>query len=90
MIVPWQQVNADSLRNLVEEFVTRDGTDYGDQEVSLERKVAAVMSQLHSDKVVIWFDAATETVSLMFAEDVRTLENLSQNGDVDAVSVADE
>ncbi len=44
-----------------EEFVTRDGTDYGEVEVSLDAKVAQVHSQLKSDEAVIVFDQKTET-----------------------------
>ena len=73
MIVPWQDVNEDSLRNLIEEFVTRDGTDYGEQEISMQGKVAAVMHQLQRQDVVIWFDAPTETVTLMHADSARQL-----------------
>lgn len=71
MIVPWQQVPAESLQNLVEEFVTRDGTDYGEQEMSLDTRVGQVMQQLRRNEVVIWFDAPTETITLMTARDAR-------------------
>lgn len=37
MMVPWDQLSAEALRGLIEEFVTRDGTDYGEVEVPLER-----------------------------------------------------
>ena len=78
MIVPWEQVPADSLRNLVEEFVTRDGTDYGEQEVSLETRVGQVMQQLRRAEVVIWFDGVTETITLMTARDARDAQRLAE------------
>ena len=31
IIVPWKDLPPDTLHNLIEEFVTRDGTDYGDR-----------------------------------------------------------
>lgn len=77
MIVPWQQVNADSLQSLVEEFVTRDGTDYGEQEVPLATRVASIMAQLRAGDIVIWFDAPTETVTLMLARDIPASESSS-------------
>lgn len=78
MIVPWEQVPADSLRNLVEEFVTRDGTDYGEQEISLETRVGQVMQQLRRAEVVIWFDDVTETITLMTARDARDAQRLAE------------
>lgn len=78
MIVPWEQVPAESLRNLVEEFVTRDGTDYGEQEVSLETRVGQVMQQLRRAEVVIWFDGVTETITLMTARDARDAQRLAE------------
>lgn len=71
MKVPWQQVPPESLRNLIEEFVTRDGTDYGENEVSLESKVTRVQRLLQQDEVVIWFDDATETISILPREQVE-------------------
>ena len=78
MIVRWEQVPADSLRNLVEEFVTRDGTDYGEQEISLETRVGQVMQQLRRAEVVIWFDGVTETITLMMARDARDAQRLAE------------
>jgi hypothetical protein len=78
VIVPWEQVPADSLRNLVEEFVTRDGTDYGEQEISLETRVGQVMQQLRRAEVVIWFDGVTETITLMTARDARDAQRLAE------------
>ena len=54
-----------ALRALVEEFVTRDGTDYGAVERGLEAKVAAVMRQLERGEVRIVFDPDSETTTLV-------------------------
>ena len=71
MIIPHQQVSADALRGLIEEFITREGTDYGWEETSLERKVQQVQAQIEWGDVVIVFDPATETVSLLPERDAR-------------------
>lgn len=70
MIVPWQQLAADTLLNLIEEFVTRDGTDYGEQEVSLAERVSRVREQLAREQVVIWFDPASESVTLLLRDQI--------------------
>lgn len=59
------QLSAEALRGLVEEFVSREGTDYGHTDRSLESKVADVWRQLESGEARIVFDLATETVSIV-------------------------
>lgn len=60
---------------MIEEFVTRDGTDYGEEEVSLEEKVAQMMSLLQQDKAVIWFDEITETLSIFHREAMQRMND---------------
>lgn len=73
MIVPAEAIPADTLENLIEEFVTRDGTDYGEQEVPLQTRVEQVRRQLVSGDAVVWFDATTETVSIFSREALANL-----------------
>jgi uncharacterized protein YheU (UPF0270 family) len=47
----------DTLIALIEEFVTRDATDYGDRERTLGDKLEDVMRQLRRGKMRIVFDA---------------------------------
>ena len=61
MIVPWQEIPPETLDNLIEEFVTRDGTDYGEQEIRTDTKVAQVREQLRRGQASVVFDDVTET-----------------------------
>ena len=63
--VPYAALAPDVLHRLVEEFVTRDGTDYGAVERTLGEKVAAVMRQLERGEAAIVFDAESETVDVV-------------------------
>ncbi len=63
--VPYTALAPDVLRRVVEEFVTRDGTDYGAVERELSEKVAAVMRQLERREAAIVFDAESETVDVV-------------------------
>lgn len=38
MIIPWQELEAETLDNIVESVILREGTDYGIEELSLNRK----------------------------------------------------
>lgn len=64
MIVPWQEIETETLDNLVREFVLREGTDYGAQEISLEHKVEQVKDQLRNGQAVIVFSELHNTVDI--------------------------
>jgi hypothetical protein len=53
------------LRRLIEEFVTRDGTDYGAIERTLEQKVAAVVRQLEIGEAAIVVDVDHDTIDIV-------------------------
>jgi hypothetical protein len=63
--VPHAQLAPEVLRRLVEEFVTRDGTDYGAIERTLAEKVAAVMQQLETGEAAIVVDAERDTIDIV-------------------------
>ena len=65
MIIPWQDLSPDPLDNLIESFVLREGTDYGEHERSLEQKVNDVKRQLKSGDVVLVWSELHETVNIM-------------------------
>ncbi len=65
MIIPWQDLAPETLDNLIESFVLREGTDYGEQERSLEQKVSDVKRQLKSGDVVLVWSDLHETVNIM-------------------------
>ncbi|PWC11656.1 hypothetical protein B4923_12535 [Brenneria roseae subsp. americana] len=65
MIIPWQQLDPETLDNLIESFVLREGTDYGEEERSLAQKVADVRRQLESGEVVLVWSELHETINIM-------------------------
>ncbi|EME8861757.1 YheU family protein [Enterobacter mori] len=65
MIIPWQDLAPETLDNLIESFVLREGTDYGEQERSLEQKVSDVKRQLKSGDVVLVWSELHETINIM-------------------------
>lgn len=71
MIIPWQQLSPEALKGLIEEFVTRDGTDYGEQEVSLQRRIEQVMAKLRSGEVVLLFSESTAECSIVSKERIE-------------------
>ena len=58
-----------ALQGVIEEFVTRDGTDYGDAEISMERKFKYVKDRLKDGSAVLIFDDETETTNILLTND---------------------
>ena len=65
MLIPWQDLSPETLENLIESFVLREGTDYGEHERSLQQKVNDVKRQLKSGDVVLVWSELHETVNIM-------------------------
>lgn len=63
--VPHAELSPEALRSLVESFVLREGTEYGERDVALEVKVAQVMRQLERGEATIQFDPASESVDIV-------------------------
>jgi uncharacterized protein YheU (UPF0270 family) len=65
MIVPHDQLQPETLRALIEEFITRHGAVQGHEDVPMERMIEQVKSQLKSGKIAIVFDQEDETCSIV-------------------------
>ena len=63
--VPYKQLEPETLQNLIQEFVTRDGNDWGDDDGALENKVSQVMQQLRNRKGKVVFDMKSETANIV-------------------------
>ena len=62
--VPHTELDPDLLRAVIESFVLREGTDYGEFEISLEQKVAGVVRQLVRGEAFILFDPESSSVDI--------------------------
>jgi uncharacterized protein len=65
VVVPYSELAEELLHAVVESYVLREGTDYGEKEFSLEDKVAHVVKQLKRGEAQIVFDPETESVSVV-------------------------
>jgi uncharacterized protein len=65
MIIPYSDIAKDTLLNLIEYYVLREGTDYGDTEVPLATKVQHVLRQLRAGDIVIVYSELHESINLM-------------------------
>ena len=58
------QLSPQALRGVIEAFVLREGTDYGEREYSLEQKIAHVAAQLEAGEAQIWFDPNSNSIDI--------------------------
>ena len=64
LIIPHRSLEPETLRAMLEDFVTRDGSDYGEHEVGIGSRVQQVMRALESGKALILYDTDSETFSI--------------------------
>lgn len=68
--IPFEELSPAALQGLLEEYVSREGTDYGHTTYSLAQKVAAVKRQLETGKAVIVFDPGSSTCNIVRQQDL--------------------
>jgi uncharacterized protein len=68
IVIPHQDLSASALRGVLESFVLREGTDYGEREVSFDQKVAQVLQQLERGEAQIIFDAVLESIDIVVSK----------------------
>ena len=69
VIIPINRLSPEILQNVIEEFASRDGTDYGVKEVDLDTKIRQVNNQLEAGMAVLVFDEETRTCNIFSADD---------------------
>jgi uncharacterized protein len=70
--VPFEKIDPDALRSLIEEYIERDGTFYGEEvELAMDQKVGMVLGQLRSGKAVIVWDLELQSGNIRLKDDLR-------------------
>jgi uncharacterized protein YheU (UPF0270 family) len=69
MLIPYDQLAPDTLTGLIEDFVTRDGTDNGD-DTPLQTRVLRVRQALTKAQAFIVFDIDSQQCQLMLKHDI--------------------
>ena len=71
MIIPYNELSPAALQALIEDFVTRDGTDYGQHEMSMQEKAAHLLALLKKGELLISYNEDTQSCGLVMREDVE-------------------
>ncbi|RPG28555.1 MAG: YheU family protein [Gammaproteobacteria bacterium TMED92] len=65
MKIPQQQLSQDALLGVIDAFILREGTDYGEQEYTLEEKRQRVLTQLQRGDAEIHFHPENEHIDIV-------------------------
>lgn len=63
--IPLERINPETLRKMIEEFVTREWSELSDSGYSMDEKVDRVLQQLHNRQAAVVFDSTTETWNII-------------------------
>ncbi len=79
-IIPINRLSTEALRGVIEEFISREGTDYGEKEVSPETSFRQVKSRLEKGSAVLVFDDEAETTNIFLADNpiVKRIKALTE------------
>jgi len=77
--IPVNGLSPEALQGVIEEFISRAGTDYGEVEASREAKFGQVKYKLENGSAVLIFDDETETTNIFLADDpiLKKLDTLT-------------
>lgn len=75
MIIPISEVAEDTLHNIIEGFVLREGTEYGESDIPLEQKVQQVLYQLKNGEVLLVYSELHETVNIIPKQQLGEFES---------------
>ena len=71
LIIPYNELSQDAIHALIEDFVTRDGTDYGKDEMSTQEKAAHLLALLNTGELLISYDEDSQSCGLVTKEESK-------------------
>ena len=71
MLIPWQDLPEETLRNIVESVILREGTDYGVQELTLDQKTQNLLAKIRQGSAVIIWSELHESIDIKNKVDLR-------------------
>ncbi len=73
MIIPVDQLNPDTLEQVIREFLMRQGEDWGLAEGSLDDAVQRARQALIQGDLVLHWDESQESLTILSREDAKAL-----------------
>lgn len=69
--VPFKELDPGTLKKLIEEFIMREGTDYGEVEMDLDQKITMVINQLNNGDAALMWDTNLQSSSIVLKKDLK-------------------
>ena len=76
MIIPYTQLDPDVLAAVLQDIVTRDGTDYGEKEITIEQKINQVRQALRNGQCFVVYDSISESVGMLTRQQALQMDLL--------------
>ena len=67
--IPIIKLSHSALQGVIEEFVSREATDYGEKEIPWDIKLNRVRQKLEDGSAILLYDDETETTTIVLAGD---------------------
>jgi uncharacterized protein len=67
-LIPYDSLPAETLERILDDIVSRDGTDYGDYDLSVAEKRQQALRSLQKSETVLLFDTESETIKMVLKE----------------------
>lgn len=71
MIIPLEQLPTETLLAIIEDFILREGTEYGAEDVSKQAKIAQVTKQLEQGSAVLVYSELHESVNILLSDEFK-------------------
>lgn len=81
LVIPVESLSSEAIQGLIEEFVSRDGTDYGPHEVSFESRIDQVRRQLAKGHVSVVFDLKAQAANLVLTRDLSRMNVINSHNE---------
>ena len=65
MIIPLDKISDETLTAIIEDFILREGTDYGDIDVTNTDKISQIKAQLKQGTIVLAYSELYESVNIL-------------------------
>lgn len=76
VIIPYAQLSEAALQGVIEEFITRESTDYGEIQILHAVKIMQIKNQLQLKKAFIVFDQTSKTCTILHKNDPVVLKTI--------------
>lgn len=69
VVIPYEKLSSSALLGVIEQYISRDGTDSSHVDLAFDKKVEQVKYNLKTGKALLLFDQKTSTCNIISIND---------------------